>query len=133
VRAADISRSMPDSAGGSVRFQLEKERRMLSTAKTKRRPKVELQPLGDRVVVRPLEEAEEMRGGLYIPDTAKEKPLQGEIVAVGPGRFEKGERIPMEVKVGQKVLYSKYAGTDVRVGDEEVLIIKESDVLAVVE
>jgi chaperonin GroES len=84
-------------------------------------------------VVRPLEEAEEMRGGLYIPDTAKEKPLQGEIVAVGPGRFEKGERIPMEVKVGQKVLYSKYAGTDVRVGDEEVLIIKESDVLAVVE
>ncbi len=106
---------------------------MLSTAKTKRRPKVELQPLGDRVVVRPLEEAEEMRGGLYIPDTAKEKPLQGEIVAVGPGRFEKGERIPMEVKVGQKVLYSKYAGTDVRVGDEEVLIIKESDVLAVVE
>jgi chaperonin GroES len=98
---------------------------------TKGKSKLKLQPLGDRVVVRPLEEAEE--GGLYIPDTAKEKPLQGEIVAVGPGRFEKGERIPMEVKVGQKVLYSKYAGTDVRVGDEEVLIIKESDVLAVVE
>jgi chaperonin GroES len=89
---------------------------------TKGKSKLKLQPLGDRVVVRPLEEAEEMRGGLYIPDTAKEKPLQGEIVAVGPGRFEKGERIPMEVKVGQKVLYSKYAGTDVRVGDEEVLI-----------
>jgi chaperonin GroES len=100
---------------------------------TKGKSKLKLQPLGDRVVVRPLEEAEEMRGGLYIPDTAKEKPLQGEIVAVGPGRFEKGERVPMEVKVGQKVLYSKYAGTDVRVGDEEVLIIKESDVLAVVE
>ncbi len=100
---------------------------------TKGKSKLKLQPLGDRVVIRPLEEAEEMRGGLYIPDTAKEKPLQGEILAVGPGRFEKGERVPMEVKVGQKVLYSKYAGTDVRVGDEEVLIIKESDVLAVVE
>ena len=100
---------------------------------TKGKSKLKLQPLGDRVVIRPLEEAEEMRGGLYIPDTAKEKPQQGEIIAVGPGRFEKGERIPVEVKVGQKVLYSKYAGTDVRVGDEEVLIIKESDVLAVVE
>ena len=100
---------------------------------TKGKSKLKLQPLGDRVVVRPLEEAEEMRGGLYIPDTAKEKPLQGEIVAAGPGRFEKGERVPMEVKVGQKVLYSKYAGTDVRVGDDELLIIKESDVLAVVE
>ncbi len=100
---------------------------------TKGTTKLKLHPLGDRVVVRPLEEAEEMRGGLYIPDTAKEKPLQGEIVAAGPGRFEKGERVPMEVKVGQKVLYSKYAGTDVRVGDDELLIIKESDVLAVVE
>ncbi|UCF40585.1 MAG: co-chaperone GroES [Gemmatimonadota bacterium] len=100
---------------------------------TKSKSKLKLQPLGDRVVVRPLEEAEEMRGGLYIPDTAKEKPLQGEIVATGPGRFEKGERVPMEVKVGQKVLYAKYAGTDVRLGDDELLIIKESDVLAVIE
>jgi chaperonin GroES len=133
VRAADISRLVPESTRGDNERQLDKERRMVSTAKSRRRSKVELQPLGDRVVVRPLEEAEEMRGGLYIPDTAKEKPLQGEILAVGPGRFEKGERVPMEVKVGQKVLYSKYAGTDVRVGDDEVLIIKESDVLAVVE
>jgi len=100
---------------------------------TKTKSKLKIQPLGDRVVIRPLEEAEEMRGGLYIPDTAKEKPLQGEIMAVGPGRFEKTERIPMELQVGQKVLYSKYAGTDVRVGDEELLIIKESDVLAVTE
>jgi chaperonin GroES len=100
---------------------------------TKSKSKLKIQPLGDRVVVRPLEETEEMRGGLYIPDTAKEKPLQGEIVAAGPGRFEKGERVPMEVKVGQKVLYSKYAGTDVRVGEDELLIIKESDVLAVIE
>ena len=99
---------------------------------TKTKSKLKIQPLGDRVVIRPLEEAEEMRGVLYIPDTAKEKPLQGEIMAVGPGRFEKTERVPMELEVGQKVLYSKYAGTDVRVGDDEVLIIKESDVLAII-
>jgi chaperonin GroES len=100
---------------------------------TKSKSSVNMKPLGDRVVVRPLEETEEMRGGLYIPDTAKEKPLQGEIIAVGPGRFEKGERVPMELTVGQKVLYSKYAGTEVRVGNDELLIIKESDVLAIVE
>lgn len=100
---------------------------------TKSKGSVNMKPLGDRVVVRPLEETEEMRGGLYIPDTAKEKPLQGEIIAVGPGRFEKGARVPMELSVGQKVLYSKYAGTEVRVGNAELLIIKESDVLAIVE
>ena len=99
----------------------------------KSKSSVSVKPLGDRVVVRPLEEAEEMRGGLYIPDTAKEKPLQGEILAVGPGRFEKGERVPMELTEGLKVLYSKYAGTEVRIGTDEVLIIKESDVLAIVE
>jgi chaperonin GroES len=71
-----------------------------------------------------------MRGGLYIPDTAKEKPQQGEIVAVGPGRYEKGERVPLELKVGDRVLYGKYSGTEVKIDDEDVLIIKESDVLA---
>lgn len=100
---------------------------------TKRKSKIKIRPLGDRVVVRALEETEQMRGGLYIPDTAKEKPQQGEIVAVGPGRFEKGERVPMDVKVGQKVLYGKYTGTEVTVDDQEYLIIKESDVLAVVD
>ena len=94
--------------------------------------KVKIHPLGDRVVVRPLEETEQMRGGLYIPDTAKEKPQQGEIIAVGPGRFEKGERVPMELKNGQKVLYGKYSGTEITLDDEQVLIIKESDVLAVI-
>jgi chaperonin GroES len=94
--------------------------------------KVKIQPLGDRVMIRPLEETEEMRGGLYIPDTAKEKPQQGEIIAVGPGRFEKGARVPMELKVGQKVLYGKYSGTEVTIGDEQVLIVKEPDVLAVI-
>jgi len=94
--------------------------------------KVKIQPLGERVVIRALEETEEMRGGLYIPDTAKEKPQQGEIVAVGPGRYEKTERVPMELKVGQKVLYGKYSGTEVTIEDEQFLIIKESDVLAVI-
>jgi chaperonin GroES len=92
--------------------------------------KLNVHPLADRVAIRPLEDAEEMRGGLYIPDTAKEKPQQGEIVAVGPGRVEKGDRVPMELKVGDKVLYGKYSGTEVTVDDEQVLIIKESDVLA---
>ncbi len=100
---------------------------------TKSKAKVKLQPLADRVVIRPLEETEEMRGGLYIPDTAKEKPQQGEIVAVGPGRVEKGERVPMELSVGQKVLYGKYSGTEVSFDDEQYLIVKESDVLAIVD
>jgi chaperonin GroES len=92
--------------------------------------KVKVHPLADRVAIRPLEETETMRGGLYIPDTAKEKPQQGEIVAVGPGRFEKGERVPLELKVGDRVLYGKYSGTEVKLNDEDILIIKESDVLA---
>jgi len=98
---------------------------------TATKSKVKVQPLADRVLIRPLEETEQMRGGLYIPDTAKEKPQQGEIVAIGPGRFEKGARVPMEIKVGQKVLYGKYSGTEVTFEDEQYLIIKESDVLAV--
>jgi chaperonin GroES len=88
-------------------------------------------PLADRVVVKPLEETEQMRGGLYIPDTAKEKPQQGEIVAVGPGKYEDGKLIPMTVKVGDKVLYGKYSGTEVAIEGENVLILRESDVLAV--
>ena len=99
---------------------------------TATKAKLKIHPMQDRVVIRALEETESMRGGLYIPDTAKEKPQQGEIVAVGPGRFEKGDRVPMEHKVGQKVLYGKYSGTEVTLDDEEYLIIKESDVLAVI-
>lgn len=99
---------------------------------TASKTKLSIQPMADRVVVEPLEETEEMRGGLYIPDTAKEKPQQGRIVAVGPGRLnDDGERIPMEVKDGDRVLYGKYAGTEVTVDGNEVLIIKESDVLAI--
>lgn len=99
---------------------------------TSTKSKVKIQPLADRVVIRSMEETEEMRGGLYIPDTAKEKPQQGEVVAVGPGRMEKGERVPMELKKGQTVLYGKYSGTEVTIDDEELLIVKESDVLGIV-
>ncbi|MDE2764520.1 MAG: co-chaperone GroES [Gemmatimonadota bacterium] len=92
-----------------------------------------IQPLADRVVVKALEEAEQMRGGLYIPDTAKEKPQEGEIVAVGPGKVnDDGGRSPMEVKPGDRVLYGKYSGTEVTVDGDEYLILRESDVLAIV-
>jgi len=94
--------------------------------------KTKVNPLADRVVIRALEETEQMRGGLYIPDTAKEKPQQGEIVAVGPGRFEKDKRVPMDCKVGDKVLYGKYSGTEVTIDTETLLILRESDVLAII-
>lgn len=94
---------------------------------------LKVKPLADRVVVKPLEEAEQMRGGLYIPDTAKEKPQQGEIVAVGQGKVsEDGKRIDMELKVGDKVLYGKYSGTEVTLDDNQYLILREADVLAVI-
>ena len=90
-----------------------------------------IQPLADRVVLRALEEAEQMRGGLYIPDPAKEKPQEGEVVAVGPGKLdEDGDRIPMEVKAGDRVLYGKYSGTEVKIDGEDFLILRESDILA---
>jgi chaperonin GroES len=92
-----------------------------------------VKPLADRVVVKPLDEDEQMRGGLYIPDTAKEKPSQGEVVAVGPGKLsEEGARLDMDVSVGDKVLYGKYSGTDVTLEGEEYLILRESDILAIV-
>ena len=106
---------------------------MASASKAKSKKKLGVKPLGDRVVILPKEDAEEMRGGLYIPDTAKEKPQQGEVVAVGPGRFEKGERVPMELAQGQTVLYGKYSGTEVTFDNEQYLILKESDVLAVID
>jgi chaperonin GroES len=98
---------------------------------TKAKPKIKIHPLEDRVVILPDDETATMRGGLYIPDTAKEKPTQGEVVAVGPGRIEKGERIKMELAVGDKVIYGKYSGTPFNLEDgTEVMIIKASDVLA---
>ena len=91
-----------------------------------------IQPLADRVVVKALEEAEQMRGGLYIPDTAKEKPSQGEIVAVGSGQIqENGDIRPLDVKEGDRILFGKWSGTEVKIDGEDLLIMKESDVLGV--
>jgi chaperonin GroES len=93
-----------------------------------------LKPLGDRVVVRPLEEEERTKGGIVLPDVAKEKPQHGEVVAVGPGALtEDGRRLPMDVKVGDRVLFAKYAGTEVKIDEEEYLILRQSDILAIVE
>ena len=93
---------------------------------------VNLQPLEDRIVVKPSEGEEMTASGLVIPDTAKEKPQEGEVLAVGPGRFEDGNRVPLDVKVGDKVIYSKYGGTEVKLGGDELLILSARDVLAVV-
>ncbi len=97
---------------------------------SKAKPTTKIHPLEDRVVILPAEEMESMRGGLYIPDTAKEKPTQGEVIAVGPGRIEKGTRVPMELKVGDQVIYGKYSGTPYTIDGDEYVIIKASDVLA---
>ncbi len=93
---------------------------------------MKIKPLSDRVVVMPLEEAEAKKGSIIIPDTAKEKPMQGEIIETGLGRIEDGKKIEMEVKKGDKVLYGKYSGTEVTVNDNEYLIMRESDILAIV-
>ena len=94
--------------------------------------KLKFRPLHDRVVVRRIEAEAKSAGGIIIPDTVKEKPQEGEVIAVGPGRFEEGNRVPMDVKVGDKVIYSKYGGTEVTVDGEDYLILSARDVLAVV-
>ncbi len=92
---------------------------------------VKLDPLGDRVVVKPSTKEEVTKGGIVIPDTAKEKPQEGTVLAVGPGRMtEDGNRIAMDVKVGDIVIYAKYGGTEIKEGDEELIILRESDILA---
>ncbi|MFQ6027079.1 MAG: co-chaperone GroES [Dehalococcoidia bacterium] len=93
--------------------------------------KAKFSPLGERIIIRPSEQEEQTRGGIYLPDTAKEKPQEGEVVAVGPGRTsDDGNKIPMELAVGDRVIYSKFAGTEYKDGDDEYLIMRESDVLA---
>ena len=93
-----------------------------------------LQPLGDRVVVKPTPREEMTKSGIVLPDTAKEKPQEGEILAVGPGKIlDDGKREPMDVKEGDKVLYAKYAGTEFKVDEEELLIVSQKDILAIVE
>ena len=94
---------------------------------------VSLQPLEDRIVVKPSEGEEMTASGLVIPDTAKEKPQEGEVLAVGPGRFEDGNRVPLDVKVGDRVIYSKYGGTEIKLNGDEVVVLRQDDVLGVVE
>ena len=93
---------------------------------------MKLKPLGDRVVVKPDEKEEMTKSGIVLPDTAKEKPQEGKVVAVGTGKYEEGQKIPMEVKVGDKVIYSKYGGTEVKVEGDDYLILSERDILAVI-
>ena len=95
---------------------------------------MKLKPLADRVVIKPIEEEDKSSGGIILPDTAKEKPMRGEVVAVGAGKVnEKGERMEMDVSVGDIVLYGKYSGTDIKIDRQDYLIVKESDILAIVE
>ena len=95
---------------------------------------MKFRPLHDRVVVRRVEEDTKTAGGIIIPDTAKEKPMQGEIVAVGPGaRDEQGKVVPLDVKAGDRVLFGKWSGTEVKIGGQDLLIMKESDILGVIE
>jgi len=92
---------------------------------------VKLQPLADRVVVKPIEREEKTKSGIYLPDTVKEKPQEGKVIAIGPGRLsEEGKRIAVDVKVGDTVIYAKYGGTEIKIDDEELIILRASDILA---
>ena len=94
---------------------------------------MQIRPLGDRVLVKPIDEPEKKKGGIIIPDTAKEKPQRGEVIAVGKGRFlESGERVALEVKKGDKVLFRRYSGTEINIEEEKYLILGESDILAMI-
>ncbi|SHM45433.1 chaperonin GroES [Caldanaerovirga acetigignens] len=92
-----------------------------------------IKPLGDRVVIKVLDKEEKTKGGIVLPDTAKEKPQKGEVIAVGTGEVIDGKKVPLEVKVGDKVIFSKYAGTEVKIDDQEYLILRQSDILAILE
>ena len=91
---------------------------------------VKLTPLHDRVIIKRIEEKESVKGGIIIPDTAKEKPQEGEVIAVGAGKLEKGQRIPLDVEVGDRILFGKYSGTDIKIEGEEYLILREEEILA---
>jgi chaperonin GroES len=91
---------------------------------------VQVTPLHDRVLIKRIEEKETIKGGIIIPDTAKEKPQEGEVIAVGAGKIEKGQRVPLDVKAGDRVLFGKYSGTEIKVEDEDYLILREDEILA---
>jgi chaperonin GroES len=94
---------------------------------------MKVKPLADRVIVKPIEVEEKTKSGIVLPDTAKEKPQEGEVIAVGPGRYEDGKQVPMNVKEGDRVLFAKYAGTEIKMDGEEYLIMRESDILGIIE
>jgi len=95
---------------------------------------MKVRPLGDRVLVKPLEIEEKKKGGIIIPDTAKEKPQEGKVIAVGKGRItEDGKTLPLDVKVGDRILFGKYSGNEIKIDDEDYLIVKEEDILGIVE
>ncbi|MCH4072725.1 co-chaperone GroES [Pseudoramibacter sp.] len=94
---------------------------------------MKLKPLGDKIVIKVKEEEKKTTGGIVLPDSAKEKPQQGEVVAVGSGEMVDGKKVPLDVKVGDEVIYSKYSGSEIKMDDEKYLIVKQSDILAIVE
>ena len=94
---------------------------------------MKVQPLYDRILLKRVEQKEQKKGGIIIPDTAKEKPMEGKVIAVGSGRIEKGERVPLEVKVGDTVLFGKYAGTEIKIDDTEHVILREDEVLGIIK
>jgi chaperonin GroES len=103
----------------------------MRATREERRMAIKLQPLADRLVVKPIEKEEITKGGIVLPDTAKEKPQEGKVLAVGPGRLsEDGKRLPMDISVGDIVIYAKYGGTEIKIDDEELVILRESDILA---
>jgi len=103
----------------------------LTTAGEERKMAIDLQPMADRLVVRPIEREEMTKGGIFLPDTAKEKPQEGEVLAVGPGRLsDDGTRLAMDVSAGDIVIYAKYGGTEIKVEEEDLVILRESDILA---
>ena len=93
---------------------------------------MKVKPLNDRVLVKRVDDKVQKRGGIIIPDTAKEKPMEGKVIAIGNGRMEKGERVPMEIKVGDKILFGKYAGTEIKIDDNEHVILREEEVLGII-
>ena len=107
---------------------------MATRTKVKAKSKTKLVPLGDRIVIKPVVQEEVLASGIVIPDTAKEKPQQGEVMAAGPGRLdENGKRVPMEVKVGDRILYAKYTGQEVKIEQEEYIVLSEKDILCKVQ
>jgi chaperonin GroES len=123
VRATEANSSEGTLVGASARENLETEEGMA----------LKIRPLHDRILVKRISEEEKTKGGIIIPDTAKEKPQEGKVVAVGPGRVEDGKTIPVSVKPGDRILFGKYAGTEIKLDGEEHLILREDDVLGVIE